>query len=46
MAAGFPLSGLVTNDRIAETPPWSRPSGGSSSYGGNPMGAAAARATV
>ncbi len=46
MAAGFPVTGVITTDKIAHTPPWSNPSGSSSSYGGNPMGAAAARAAV
>ncbi len=46
IAAGFPLSGVITTDKIAHTPPWSNPSGSSSSYGGNPMGAAAARASI
>jgi 4-aminobutyrate aminotransferase-like enzyme len=38
---GFPLSGIVTTDAIAAAKPWSNPSGSSSSYGGNPLGAAA-----
>ncbi len=46
IAGGFPLSAVVTSDRLARTPPWSNPSGSSSSYGGNPMGAAAARAAI
>jgi 4-aminobutyrate aminotransferase/(S)-3-amino-2-methylpropionate transaminase len=46
IAAGFPLSAVITSDRLARTPPWSNPSGSSSSYGGNPLGAAAARATI
>ncbi|HVP39382.1 MAG TPA: aspartate aminotransferase family protein [Candidatus Saccharimonadales bacterium] len=46
IAAGFPLSAVITSDRIANSPPWSNPSGSSSSYGGNPMGAAAGRASV
>jgi 4-aminobutyrate aminotransferase-like enzyme len=43
---GFPLSGLLTSDAIACAEPWSRPSGSSSSYGGNPLGAAAGAAAV
>jgi 4-aminobutyrate aminotransferase-like enzyme len=43
---GFPLSGLITSDEIAQAKPWSNPSGSSSSYGGNPLGAAAALAAV
>jgi len=46
LAAGFPLSAVVTRDELARTPPWSNPSGSSSSYGGNPLGAAAARITI
>jgi 4-aminobutyrate aminotransferase-like enzyme len=43
---GFPLSGLVTTDSIASAKPWSNPSGSSSSYGGNPLGAAAGAAAL
>ncbi len=43
---GFPLSGLVTTDDIARAKPWSNPSGSSSSYGGNPLGAAAGAAAL
>ncbi len=43
---GFPLSGLVTTDTIASAKPWSNPSGSSSSYGGNPLGAAAGAAAL
>jgi len=38
---GFPLSGLLTTDAIAQAKPWGNPSGSSSSYGGNPLAAAA-----
>jgi len=38
---GFPLSGVLTTDEISQAKPWSIPSGSSSSYGGNPLGAAA-----
>jgi 4-aminobutyrate aminotransferase / (S)-3-amino-2-methylpropionate transaminase / 5-aminovalerate transaminase len=38
---GFPLSGIVTTDEISAAKPWSNPSGSSSSYGGNPLAAAA-----
>ena len=44
--SGFPVSGLLTRTEIAETPPWNHPSGASSSYGGNPLAAAAAQAAV
>ena len=43
---GFPLSGVLTTDKIANSPPWSIPSGSSSSYGGNPLGAAAGVASL
>jgi 4-aminobutyrate aminotransferase/(S)-3-amino-2-methylpropionate transaminase len=43
---GFPLSGLVTRDEIAGAKPWSVPSGSSSSYGGNALGAAAGAAAL
>jgi 4-aminobutyrate aminotransferase-like enzyme len=43
---GFPLSGLVTTDAIAQAKPWSVPSGSSSSYGGNPLAAAAGAAAL
>ncbi|MGO8971116.1 MAG: aspartate aminotransferase family protein [Myxococcaceae bacterium] len=44
--SGFPVSGVLTRSDIAETPPWNKPSGASSSYGGNPLAAAAALASV
>jgi len=43
---GFPLSGLLTTDAIADAKPWGIPSGSSSSYGGNPLGAAAGAAAL
>jgi 4-aminobutyrate aminotransferase/(S)-3-amino-2-methylpropionate transaminase len=43
---GFPLSGLVTTDAISGAKPWSNPSGSSSSYGGNPLAAAAGAAAL
>jgi 4-aminobutyrate aminotransferase-like enzyme len=43
---GFPLSGLLTRDAIARAEPWSLPSGSSSSYGGNPLAAAAGAAAI
>jgi 4-aminobutyrate aminotransferase-like enzyme len=43
---GFPLSGLLTTDEIADAKPWGVPSGSSSSYGGNPLGAAAGAAAL
>ena len=44
--SGFPVSGVLTRTEIAQTKPWSNPSGASSSYGGNPLAAAAALAAV
>jgi 4-aminobutyrate aminotransferase-like enzyme len=44
--SGFPISGVLTTTKIANTEPWSKPSGASSSYGGNPLAAAAALASV
>ena len=43
---GFPLSGVLTTDAIARATPWSSPSGSSSSYGGNPLAAAAGSAAL
>ncbi len=43
---GFPISGVLSNDEIVRSKPWSDPSGSSSSYGGNPMAAAAASACL
>jgi 4-aminobutyrate aminotransferase-like enzyme len=43
---GFPLSGVLTTDEIAAARPWSAPSGSSSSYGGNPLAAAAGAAAL
>ncbi len=43
---GFPVSGIATTDAIASSEPWARPSGNSSSYGGNALACAAALATV
>jgi len=43
---GFPMSGLIIREEIAFAKPFANPSGSSSSYGGNPLAAAAARITV
>jgi 4-aminobutyrate aminotransferase/(S)-3-amino-2-methylpropionate transaminase len=43
---GFPLSGVLTTDEISRALPWGVPSGSSSSYGGNPLGAAAGAASL
>jgi 4-aminobutyrate aminotransferase-like enzyme len=44
--SGFPISGVLTSNEIAQAKPWSNPSGASSSYGGNALAAAAALASV
>jgi 4-aminobutyrate aminotransferase-like enzyme len=47
VASGYPVTGLVTTDEIVRSAdPWSRPSFSSSSYGGSPLGAAAANAVT
>ena len=44
--AGFPISGVIARNEVAQAKPWANPSGSSSSYGGNPLAAAAALAAV
>lgn len=44
--SGFPVSGVLTGTEVAQAAPWSKPSGSSSSYGGNPLASAAALASV
>ncbi|MEY2489930.1 MAG: 4-aminobutyrate aminotransferase / (S)-3-amino-2-methylpropionate transaminase / 5-aminovalerate [Verrucomicrobiota bacterium] len=46
MASGFPVSALVSTDEIMAAKPFSLPSASSSSYGGNPLAAAAALVTI
>jgi 4-aminobutyrate aminotransferase-like enzyme len=43
---GFPMTGLVARESVANSKPWANPSGSSSSYGGNPLAAAAARVAI
>ncbi|NBT57784.1 aminotransferase class III-fold pyridoxal phosphate-dependent enzyme, partial [bacterium] len=43
---GYPVAALMSSEKIVNTPPWSNPSGSSSSYGGNPLGSAAANAAL
>jgi 4-aminobutyrate aminotransferase-like enzyme len=43
---GLPVSGIVTTAEIGQALPFAGPSGSSSSYGGNPLSAAAAGATL
>src|SRR5437764_6851540 len=46
MAAGYPVSALVSTDEIMAAKPFSLPSASSSSYGGNPLAATAALVTI
>src|SRR5204862_5827828 len=46
IGGGFPLAGVVSTDELTSKPPFSNPSGSSSSYGGNPLGAAAGLASL
>jgi len=43
---GFPMSGIIAREEVAFAKPFANPSGSSSSYGGNPLAAAAARITI
>jgi 4-aminobutyrate aminotransferase / (S)-3-amino-2-methylpropionate transaminase / 5-aminovalerate transaminase len=43
---GFPMSGVIASEKVAFSMPWANPSGSSSSYGGNPLAAAAALAAI
>ena len=43
---GFPVTGLISTDTITSALPFAKPSSSSSSYGGNPLAASAALATV
>ncbi|HEX6739291.1 MAG TPA: aminotransferase class III-fold pyridoxal phosphate-dependent enzyme, partial [Vicinamibacteria bacterium] len=46
LGSGFPVAGLVSTERITRARPWGNPSGSSSSYGGNPLAAAAIDASI
>jgi 4-aminobutyrate aminotransferase/(S)-3-amino-2-methylpropionate transaminase len=46
LGSGFPVSGLASTDTITRATPWGKPSGSSSSYGGNPLAGAAILASV
>lgn len=46
MGGGFPVSALVSTPEITAAAPFSKPSSSSSSYGGNPLAATAALATI
>jgi 4-aminobutyrate aminotransferase/(S)-3-amino-2-methylpropionate transaminase len=43
---GFPISGVAARESVARSLPWAKPSGNSSSYGGNALACAAALATL
>ncbi len=46
LGGGFPLSAVISTDEYCQARPYSLPSGSSSSYGGNPLAAAAGLATL
>ncbi|HYS16498.1 MAG TPA: aspartate aminotransferase family protein [Candidatus Binatia bacterium] len=46
MGGGFPLAAVISSDKITAAKPWSNPSAASSSYGGNPLAAAAGLASL
>jgi 4-aminobutyrate aminotransferase/(S)-3-amino-2-methylpropionate transaminase len=46
MGNGFPISGIISTEKITSSPPFSKPSSSSSSYGGNPLAAAASLTTI
>jgi 4-aminobutyrate aminotransferase-like enzyme len=46
MGGGFPLSGVVSSYELMSAKPFGEPSGSSSSYGGNPLAAAAGLGAV
>ncbi|HEX3774423.1 MAG TPA: aspartate aminotransferase family protein [Polyangiaceae bacterium] len=46
MGAGYPVTAVATRAEIARAEPWSKPSFSSSSYGGNPLAAAAVASSL
>jgi 4-aminobutyrate aminotransferase-like enzyme len=46
IGGGFPLSALISTDELTSRKPFANPSGSSSSYGGNPLAAAAGLAAL
>jgi 4-aminobutyrate aminotransferase/(S)-3-amino-2-methylpropionate transaminase len=46
MGSGFPISGVLMSDELGHAEPFAKPSASSSSYGGNPLAAAALAATI
>jgi 4-aminobutyrate aminotransferase-like enzyme len=46
MGSGFPVSGVVMTEEVAQAKPFAKPSASSSSYGGNPLAAVAVGQTL
>ncbi|MCP4643777.1 MAG: aspartate aminotransferase family protein, partial [bacterium] len=46
MGSGFPVGALISTDEIIESQPFAKASGGSTSFGGNPMACAATLANI
>lgn len=46
IGGGFPVSGIISTDALTQAKPFANPSGSSSSYGGNPLAAAAGLASL
>jgi 4-aminobutyrate aminotransferase/(S)-3-amino-2-methylpropionate transaminase len=46
LGGGVPVSGILARDAVASARPFASASGSSSSFGGNPLAAAAARVTI
>ena len=46
MGNGFPISGLISTEKITGSLPFAKPSSSSSSYGGNPLASTAALAAI
>ncbi len=46
IGGGFPMSGVISTDELTRAKPFGNPSGSSSSFGGNPLAAAAGLASL
>ncbi|MFQ5846310.1 MAG: aspartate aminotransferase family protein [Candidatus Methylomirabilales bacterium] len=46
LGGGFPVSGVISTEELTRAKPFANPSGSSSSYGGNPLAAAAGLASL
>jgi 4-aminobutyrate aminotransferase-like enzyme len=46
VGGGFPLAGVISTEALTSAKPWANPSASSSSYGGNPLAAAAGLAAL